>query len=399
MTVAAAAGWRDARVVGLVAGGHFFSHFYGLVLPPLFPLLVQDLGVGYAALGLLVSASALAAGVAQMPVGFLVDRIGPVPFLVGGMALQAGATLMMGLVPGYGALLALVLVAGVGGCVYHPADYAILAARIDERRLGRAFSVHGFASQIGWAVAPAAMGAAALTVGWRTGLVVAGAVGLIGAAAILANRHHLAPEGARPAHRRATAGGAGWGLFLALPILMCFAFFVLIAMATVGFDTFLVAALVASHATPFATANAGLTAFFVGSASGILAGGVLADRWPRHSVVAAVGFAVTAVLVVVVGEVSLSAAALIVVLGGAGFAYGLVPPSRDLLVRSVTPEGATGRVFAFVSVGLEIGAVATPLVYGWFMDVGAARAVFWATAALQVLAIATVVAARRTAAR
>ena len=56
---------RDAKVVGLVGAAHFTSHFYLLVLPPLFPILKQEFGVGYAALGLLVTISNIATGVAR----------------------------------------------------------------------------------------------------------------------------------------------------------------------------------------------------------------------------------------------------------------------------------------------------------------------------------------------
>ena len=48
----------DVRLITVVCVGHLLSHFYGLVLPPLFPLLRTELGVSYAALGALITASA-----------------------------------------------------------------------------------------------------------------------------------------------------------------------------------------------------------------------------------------------------------------------------------------------------------------------------------------------------
>ena len=43
---------HDLKVMGLIAAGHFLSHFYILSLPPLFPLLRGEYGVSYTALGL-----------------------------------------------------------------------------------------------------------------------------------------------------------------------------------------------------------------------------------------------------------------------------------------------------------------------------------------------------------
>jgi len=394
MTIGATtARFGDARVIGLVSGGHFFSHFYGLALPPLFPLLKAEFGVGYAALGLLVSVMSLASGIAQVPVGFLVDRFGAARFLILGITVQASATLLMGLAPSYWVLLAFMVMAGLGNCVYHPADYAILSATVRHERLGRAFSVHTFAGHVGWALAPAVIGALATVIGWRAGLVAVGSVGLVAAMVIAINRGGLRSTPASGGE--VTPGQAGIRLLLSSPIVMCFLFYVLIATGSGGFYNFLVSALVAGFDTPFAAATAGLTAFFMGSASGILVGGVLADRTARYGTIAVVGFGASSLLISIIGAVGLAPVPLLGVLALAGFANGLVPPSRDLMVRSVTPPGATGRVFAFVSVGFDVGGVATPLVYGWIMDTGDVRWVFWLTALLQLVAIVTVLGARR----
>ncbi len=134
----------DAKTIAMVGVGHFFSHFYLLVLPPLFPLLKAELGVSYASLGLLVSAFSLSSGIFQIPAGYVVDRYGPVMLLAAGLALEACAVLLMGLTSRYEALLFLVFMAGLGNSVFHPADYTILSAAVGRERLGRAFSIHTF---------------------------------------------------------------------------------------------------------------------------------------------------------------------------------------------------------------------------------------------------------------
>ena len=56
--------------------------------------------------------------------------------------------------PTYPMLLVAAFLAGLGNCVYHPADYAILADAMSEHRMGRAFSIHTFAGLLGGALTP-----------------------------------------------------------------------------------------------------------------------------------------------------------------------------------------------------------------------------------------------------
>ena len=115
------AGRRDLRVISLIGTAHFFSHFYILVLPPLFLLLRDVYGVSYTALGLALAVLNAVTGLTQAPVGFLVDRFGPRALLVAGLALFSLATGLIGLFPSYPMLLALmVLAASATACFIRP---------------------------------------------------------------------------------------------------------------------------------------------------------------------------------------------------------------------------------------------------------------------------------------
>src|SRR5947207_13510863 len=126
---------RDFKLVGLVSAAHGMSHFYQLVLPPIFPLLTDAFGVGYTEFGLLTALMYVASGVLQTPAGMLVDRLGPAPVLIAGLGLFSGAILLFGLVPGFWWLIPVSVVAGLGSCVFHPADYAVMNARVGASRL------------------------------------------------------------------------------------------------------------------------------------------------------------------------------------------------------------------------------------------------------------------------
>jgi MFS family permease len=148
----------DVHVITIVCVGHFLSHFYSLVLPPLFPLLRVELGVSYAALGGLITASAAASAISQPVSGFLVDRFGARRMLAGGLALLGTAIALAGMAPSYWTLVAIMAAAGCGNGVFHPADYSIFNARVHPRRLGRAYSAHSSSGSLGWVLAPMVVG-------------------------------------------------------------------------------------------------------------------------------------------------------------------------------------------------------------------------------------------------
>jgi len=149
-------------------------------------------------------------------------------------------------------------------------------------------------------------------------------------------------------------------------------------------------ALGALHATPPSVANMALTSLLGMNAVGVLAGGILAGRTSHHAFVAASGLAVGGIVTALVGVVDFSSIALVLLMGFSGFCVGATYPSRDILVRSVTPPGAYGRVFGFVSTGFNIGASIAPIIYGMLMDNGQPRAVFMLSAAVSIICISTV---------
>jgi MFS family permease len=187
-----------------------------------------------------------------------------------------------------------------------------------------------------------------------------------------------------------TDASAAWRVLITPPILLNLAYFILTSIMGGGLNTYLVVALGALHATPVNVANMALTSLLAMNAVGVLAGGLLAARTTHHAAVAAAGLVVGGVVTALVGLFDFRGAALIALMGLSGFCVGATFPSRDMLVRAVTPRGAYGLVFGFVSVGFNIGASIAPIVYGTFMDNGQPRAVFLLSAAVSIACIFTV---------
>jgi MFS family permease len=360
---------NETRTLAAVSAAHLVSHFYIMVLPVMLPLLKDRLGVGFLDLGLALTTFNVVTGLTQAPTGVLVDRVGPRPVLITGLLLGGLAFLSLAFSTSYAWLLAVAVLAGLANCVYHPADYAMLADGISDNRIGRAFSVHTFAGFVGGAIAPPVLLGLATWGGLEAVFTFAGLVGLATAALLL-----VTPSSAGyRAGRTFTAGRDGSGGIVTPTVLGLTAFFTLLALANSAMNSFSVVALMATHAISFASANMALTAYLAGSAVGVLMGGALADRIRRHGDAAALGFGVAAVIMLLVATVTLSLPALIAAMGLSGVIFGLIQPCRDMLVRRAAPPGAVGRVFAIVSTGFNIGGIIGPLLFGWMMDHGSPR--------------------------
>ena len=401
MSTQAAGMGHSVRVISLVGAAHFISHIYQLALPPLFPLLLVDLDVSYTALGLLVSVFSIAAVAGQVPMGFVVDRIGGARVLIGGLAVQGAAIAAVAATTSYWTLLLAIAIAGLAHSVYHPADYAILSRAVPEGRLGRAYTLHSFSGHIGTAAAPALMVGLAALWDWRAAFLLVGLAGVAAALVLIPFGHMLRGGAAGPEDAAANPRGGGTGiragaaLLLTAPILLCFLFFVILNTAFVGVRVFAPSALVEMYAVPLATANGALTGFVIGAAIGTLAGGVLADRIGARGVIAVIGLIGAGALLIALGQASLPVAAIIGLLTLTGMLRGIVQGTRDLMVYAATPAGAHGKVFAFVSTGGHVGTATMPLVFGWILDSGEPRLVFLIAGMLSLAALATFATVRR----
>ncbi len=367
---------QDLRIIGVVGAAHFTSHFYQLVLSPLFPAIHATLGLSYGQLGLIVTVFFATSGFGQVAAGFLVDRIGPQIVLPGGVALLAGSVAGMAGAANYGIFLLLAACAGLGNSVYHPADYSVLTTRVSPHRLARAYSVHTISGTLGWAAAPVVVLMLSEYFGnWRNALLLVGLAGVAGAAVLALNRADLR----LPPHLHKTSE-TPVGLvnmpFFSVPIVMAFCYFLLLAISLGGTQNFLPTMLPKVQDVSVAFATQALTAYLIANALGSLAGGYLADLTQNLDRIIAGGLAGAACLVLAMAFVPMSAAALFLVAALAGFLAGLTIPSRDMLVRQATPPGATGKVFGFVYSGLDLGSLIAPVIIGTMLDRGLWHAPF-----------------------
>src|SRR3977135_3604231 len=176
---------ESLRTLAAISTAHWVSHFHLMVLPMLFPFLKEQFGVSYIDRGFPLTVFAVVSGLTQAPMGYLADHIGARKILLMGLTLGGFALILLGLHLSYPWLIASAVLLGLANSVYHPADYAILSAHMDEARMGRAFSIHTFAGFLGGAGAPAIVAALVANTGGHGALIVAGAVGPLVALALV----------------------------------------------------------------------------------------------------------------------------------------------------------------------------------------------------------------------
>ncbi len=377
---------REMAVVGLIALAHGFSHLYMLALPPLFPVIREELGVGFAELGLAVTVYALATGFVQTPMGFLCEKIGARPVLFAGLAVNAGAILGVAFIDSYWQLLVLMAVGGVGSAVFHPADYQILAGTVDQSRVGRAFAVHSFGGQAGFTVAPLVIIGLATLVDWRFALFAIGAAGIALAVVILA-ASGLFRDAGKPAKK--SEERLSFLDLLTLPVTLTFFFFyAALAAANLGITHFGVAALTQSYGLDLAQANLVLAVYMTAAVVTVLPGGWLADSGVSKTAVLIAGFGGSGILVALVGIAGLPIWAVVGLLVMVGTLRGLVIASRDAMVRHAVPPASVGTAFAFVTTGVLVGHVGSPPIYGYLLDLGYGTSVFLVSAAFSLACMA-----------
>ena len=385
------------------------SHFYSNTLPPLLPLLNKDLGISYTMLGALLSLRGIMSSGMQVPAGFLVDRYGAKLILSIGLAMCAFGTLITSAAVDYWMILVGGIVLGIGNSAFHPADYSILSGSMDESFMGRAFSLHSFSGNLGNAIAPVVLITITAYFNWRVSLMVAGIAGFIIMAGLLTQWKYISEDASprRPKKKEAEAAAtdaapplqSSWEVtryILTSPaILFLFLYYAMNTLAGGGMRNFAVAGLAETHGTAATIANAAFTTFLVANAAGVLVGGWLADFTRRHELVAAVGLAISAGVVFIVGLYNLPAILLIMIFAFAGLTNGLIGPARDMLIRRASPKGSMGKVFGFVFSGQTIGQAVAPLLFGFMIDSGAPAWIFYVSALFTILCMVVVLISAR----
>jgi FSR family fosmidomycin resistance protein-like MFS transporter len=389
----------DVRVIGLISLAHGSSHFFHLVLPPMFPWLKDAFALSYAELGLLMSVFFVVSCIAQASSGFLVDRIGARPVLFGGIGLLILAALTYSQSNGYGMLLMGAVIAGCGNGIFHPVDYTLINHKVSSPNLPYAYSMHGVTGYLGWAAAPAFMVAIAQFSDWRIAFLSAALLEACILTILWLNKSYLMDDvKGRREQSHATIQAANPGsspesafAFLKLPaVWLCWVFFFFSMASTSSLQSFAPSALFDIYQVPLDIGSYYITLLALGSAGGVLFGGYLAAKLQAPEKIVSSCLTITIAMCFLLATGLISGVVIPFIFCALGFGYGVVAPSRDLLVKAVTPKGVSGRVYGIVYSGIDLGAAVGPFIFGFFMDAGLPKVLFFGIALFQLMIIPTV---------
>ena len=399
MTVALSRRASDVRVIGLISLAHGSSHFFHLILPPMFPCLKDAFALSYAELGLLMSVFFVISCVAQAASGFLVDRIGARPVLFGGIGMLILAALIYSQSNGYTMLILGAVFAGCGNGIFHPVDYTLINHKVSPPNLPYAYSMHGVTGYLGWAAAPAFMVAVAQLADWRIAFLSAALLESCILIILWLNKKYLldnVKERHEQTHASAQASNPGVApesafAFLKLPaVWLCWIFFFFSMASTSSLQSFAPSALFNIYQVPMNVGSYYITLLALGSAAGVLFGGYLAAKLKAPERIVSSCLTITILMCLLLGTGFIPVSLIPVLFIGLGFGYGVVAPSRDLLVTTVTPKGVAGRVYGIVYSGIDLGAAVGPFIFGFFMDAGLPKALFFGIVLFQLMIIPTV---------
>ena len=384
----------DATTISVVGLAHATSHFFQLLLPPLFPWLATEFSLSFAELGTLASLFYLVSALGQAAAGFIVDKVGARAVMFGGLTLFACAALLGATANGYAMLVAVSVLTGMANSPFHPIDYSIINQRVSSQRIGHAYSVHGVSGTLGYASATIVMVLMAQQFGWRSALVAAAVFALCVLAVTVVFRDSidtraLMVRSAGQTKRVGESGAESSFAFMRQPVVwLCFSFFFVITFSNSAIQNFSTPALQAIAGLKLTVAATALTGYLVCSAMGQLAGGFAISRqWadPERIIAGALTGSAMLLFLAASGVAGGVPTLLLVMLAGLG--TGVAGPSRDLLIKRATPAGATGRVYGMVYSGLDAGLAVSAPIFGWLMDHELPRSIFIGAGAAMLIAM------------
>lgn len=366
----------DATIISLVGFAHGTSHFYHLVLPSLFPWFMSEFGLGFAQVGVLMTIFFVTSSIGQAIAGIWVDRFGAHRVLCAGVGTLAMSGVLIGVAPNFAGLMFAAMIAGIGNSVFHPADFALLARRVSQQRMGHAFSTHGISGNLGWALAPILTTAVAASAGWRAAGFAAALFGAASLALLIWKRDLLDYELQRQAAPQAgevmVKPASTWSFLREPMVWFAFSFFFF---ATFGFgalQNFAPPLLRELFGLSLAASTSALTIYLLGGSAGLVLGGFLAKPGNQHERYVLGAFSSGVFFALMLAFLPLPVWLVLPMMAMMGFGVGIAGPSRDLLVRAATKarlgESAFGRVYGMVYSGLDAGLAVAPIAFGMLLD-------------------------------
>ena len=383
---------NDVELISLVGAAHSISHFFHLIIVPLFPWIKEEFALSYSELGLLMTVFYIASFVVQSISGIWVDRHGARPVLFVGMVLLILGSLTIGFSQHYWVMMLGMIITGIGNGVFHPVNYTLINHLVKPKNLPHAYSVHGVTGYLGWAAAPLfLLSITALFESWRFAVFGASILATLVMLLLIWRKDQLNDLSVMSAEHDSQSTplfSKDMLSFINLPnIRLSWLFFFLTAFSFAGIQSFASTALVDIYNIEISQTTASFTLYMISSALGLIAGGFVAVKIPQPDRVITGAFLASGIATIIAGTGIFAAWSVPLLFVLMGFGSGMAAPARDLMVRAATPKGSSGKVFGVVYSGIDCGSATGPILFGLFMDWKSPEIIFYSVAILQIVAI------------
>jgi MFS family permease len=379
-----ASAWRE---LWLITIGHALTHWYPATFYLLLPLIGNELGLTYSQIGLIMTCQYVAAAIANVPGGVMVDTVGRKGLLMAVSLFWVGFPyLLIGFTHGYLMLLACVALVGFGNSLWHPTAIPTLGRRYPERK-GLVLALHGMGGNAGDAIAPVVIGAALAVLTWREVVVINVMPGLVVALLMFVFLGSMQLGARKPAGESQTLRQYWQGvrqLFKNRALIFLSTGSTFRSMTQTALLTFL----------PVYLANEmGYSPFVVGAclfalqAAGFAAApiaGHLSDRIGRRGVV--MGAMGTMAIVLVAMAFSGGSAFFVLLVAVLGFFLYSIRAVMQAWILESTPKNMAGSSIGILFGAQAIGAAAGPFIAGIVADRQGLLATFYFLAATIVIA-------------
>ena len=399
---------RDVLLITLLGLGHSISHFFQLVIPPLFPWIMPEFGVNYTQMGAVMTLFFITSTAGQAASGIISDKWGAKKTLFTGISLLLLASVILATAPNYYVLFLVTFLAGMGNSVFHPTDYSLMNRLVSAERLPFAFSIHLIMGNVGWIVAPILMVGVASLFGWRAAAVAAGlVVACVLLMFVLARHlfdldpatHEEQAQSSDSTEKSLENKAAGFAFLLAPAVWLCFGFFFFNSFALSILQNFSPSIFGEVYQVPHETATMGLTSYMVGNAVGVIVGAWLAKLFTDSERVVATCLSVSFVMACILASGVIPTWSLFIVMAVLGLGCGLANPSRDMMIRSTCMQkggkNSFRRVYGFTYCGMDFGQTLAPLAAGALLDMGYYMTALALVAVMQLCAIFTTIGVRK----
>lgn len=336
---------------------HFIDHLYTMALPPLFPIIKDEFGVGNTEVGLIITGLSLSMILFQLPFGIYSDRVGRRRILILCLILMICSTFIISLSTAFWMILIFQFVLGVGASGYHPVGISAVADLAPDGQAGSAMSLQAVGGSLGVAFTPIIIGGLASIYGWRLPLQIAAIIGL-GVLLYMVYFLKETKEKEEKKYEEKMEKAAATGIAL----MYFFREFVFIGMSSF-LPTYFV------EIKGFSVAGGGFTTgiFLFSGTLAQLIGGKIADRFNPVRIIIGSNL-IAAVFLFFINQFQIGGSFIYLAFVFLGFSLFISVPSVLSLVKQVGSQSGYGKAFGVNFTIASMSGMIAPVIIGYIGD-------------------------------